>query len=101
MAKLQIMSLIQKFIYLCDMQPIGNKVIVKPIKTESISKGGLIIIQEESTETGEVLEVSKDITDSPLERGQKVMYSKGAGNKVVIDEEECVILNHHEIWLIL
>lgn len=92
---------IDKIYYLCHMQPIGNKIIVKPIKTENVSKSGLIIIKEETTETGEIHEVSVDLKETPLSKGQKVLYPKGVGSRVEVDGEELLIMNHHEIWLIL
>jgi len=89
-------------------KPLGDRVIVKPNKTESKTKGGIIIADSISMNQkvyGEVVSVGTGIFSQSGERipmtvsvGDTVMYEKAhAVNKIEIGDEEYVLFNEHQL----
>ena len=89
-------------------KPLGDRVIVKPNKTESKTKGGIIIADSISMNQkvyGEVVSVGTGIFSQSGERipmtvkaGDTVMYEKShAVNKIEIGDEEYVLFNEHQL----
>ncbi|MFH2013151.1 MAG: co-chaperone GroES [Pseudomonadota bacterium] len=92
------------------IRPLQDRVIVKRIKEEEKTKGGIIIpdsAKEKPQEgkivavgTGKVLEDGKKL---PLDvkKGNKVLFGKYAGNEIQIDGEEYLIMREDDILGIL
>lgn len=56
-------------------KPLGNKVIVKPIKPEEVTKDGIILNPDSSKKTvskGVVLEVGKEVKS--VKKGQVILF---------------------------
>lgn len=96
------------------IRPLSDKVLLKPIKAEETTKGGIIIPETASTteagqaEEAEVLAVGNgrlqmDGSVMPLiaKPGDKVVYINYGGTEVNIDGEECLILEEAAILAIL
>jgi chaperonin GroES len=84
-----------------DLRPIGDKIIVKPLRPEEISKGGIIIPDsvKKPPLVGYVLAAgpgrhSELGTLLPMEvkAGDKIFYSRFAGTQVQASDAEPVIL---------
>jgi chaperonin GroES len=89
-----------------NLKPLGDRVIVKPIAKEEVSKGGIVIpdTAKEKPQEGEVLAVGPGKMDENGKRiepevkvGDKVIYAKYGGTDIKEDGEELVILRDSDI----
>ena len=85
--------------------PLGDRVVIKNQEMNEVSKGGIILAgaAKEKPQMAEVIAVGpggnvdgKEIT-MHVKEGQKVIYSKYAGNEVKLDGEEYVIVRQSDI----
>ena len=93
------------------IQPLYDRVIVKRIKEEEKTKGGIIIpdTAKEKPIMGTVIAVGSGKIEGkgnkrvPLEmkEGDKVLFSKYAGNEITIDGEEHLIMKEEDIIAIV
>nr|WP_210432951.1 co-chaperone GroES [Carboxydothermus ferrireducens] len=91
-------------------RPLHDRVLVKPLPSEEVTKSGIVIpdTAKEKPQQGEVKAVgSGRILENgervPMEVkvGDRVFYSKYAGTEVKIDGEEYLILRESDILGIL
>ncbi len=92
------------------IRPLGERVVVKPLPMEEVTKGGIVLpdTAKEKPQKGEVTAVgSGRLLDNgqripiDLKVGDKVLYSKYAGNEVKLDGEEYLILREGDILGVL
>jgi chaperonin GroES len=85
-------------------------VVVKPLPMEEVTKGGIVLpdTAKEKPQKGEVMAVGPGrLLDNgqrvaiDLKVGDKVLYSKYAGNEVKLDGEEYLILRESDILGVL
>ncbi|RKZ08267.1 co-chaperone GroES [bacterium] len=91
--------------------PLADRVLVKPVDTKEVKKGGIIIpdTAKEKPQEGEVVAVGKGRLNEktgeriPLEvkKGDKVLYGKYSGTEITIDDVEYLILRESDILAIL
>lgn len=88
------------------IRPLGERVVVKPLPSEEITKGGIVLpdTAKEKPQEGEVVAVgSGRLLDNgtrvsiDLNVGDKVLFSKYAGNEVKIDGVEYLIMREADI----
>jgi len=93
-----------------NLVPLGDRVIVKPLPQEEVTKGGIILpdTAKEKPMQGEVLAVGNgklldNGTKVPMEvkAHDKVLYGKYSGTEVKIDGEEYLIVKESEILAIV
>ncbi len=94
-----------------NIQPLGDRVVVKPLEAESKSKGGIVLpdTAKEKPQEGKVVAVGKGkVLDSgavqPLEvkAGDKVLYGKYSGNEITTkDGDELLIMREEDILAIV
>ena len=86
--------------------PLGDRVLVKPLEREEVSKGGIVLpdTAKEKPQEGTVLAVGsgrvlEDGTKVPMEvkSGDKVLYGKYAGTEIKIEGKEYLILSEKDI----
>jgi len=86
--------------------PLGERVVIKPLPREEISKGGIVLpdTAKEKPQEGEIIAVGPGKLSEDGKRiamevkvGDKVVYSKYAGTEFKLDEEEVVILRESDI----
>ena len=91
------------------IKPLADRVVIKLVEEEETSKGGLILTgsAKEKPQVAEVIAVGpggvvdgKDVTMS-VNVGDKVIYSKYAGNEVKLDGEEYTILREEDILAVV
>lgn len=92
------------------VKPLGDRILVKPLAAEEKTASGIVLpdTAKEKPQQGEVLAVgSGKLLENgqkvPLEVkvGDKVIYSKYAGNEIKIDGEECMIMAERDILAIV
>jgi len=93
------------------IQPLGDRVVVKPLEAESKTKGGIVLpdTAKEKPQEGEIVAVGKgkaldNGTIQPLEVkvGDKVLYGKYSGNEITTKEgDELLIMREEDILAII
>ena len=88
------------------LQPLGDRVVVKPIEREEVTKGGLVLpdTAKEKPQEGKVLAAGPGRLSEDGKRiamdikvGEIVLYVKYGGTEVKIDGEELMILRESDI----
>jgi chaperonin GroES len=88
------------------LQPLADRVVVKPIEKEEVTKGGIVLpdTAKEKPQEGEVIAVGPGRLSEDGKRmaidvkvGDRVIYAKYGGTEIKIDDEELVILRESDI----
>jgi len=91
---------------MAKIEPLGDRVVIKPIPKEEVSKGGIILpdTAKEKPQEGEIIAVGpgKLFEDGErkameVKKGDRVIYSKYAGTEFKLDGEELVIMREGDI----
>ena len=89
-----------------DIRPLHDRLIVKRLGGEDMSKGGIIIPDsaKEKPQEGEVIAVGNgkvrdDGTIQPLDlkKGDKILFSKYGGTEIKVDGEEHLIMREEDV----
>ncbi len=85
------------------VKPLGARVIVKPIEEPEKTSAGLYLpdTAKEKSMEGEVVAVGKLDDGIELKVGDRVIYQKYAGTKIVLDDEEYLILDQNDVLAVL
>jgi chaperonin GroES len=88
------------------LQPLGDRIVVKPIEREEVTKGGIVLpdtVKEKPQEgkviaagPGRLSEDGKRIA-MDIKVGDVVLYVKYGGTEIKIDDEELIILRESDI----
>ncbi len=93
-----------------SLTPIGDRVVVKPLTRDEVTKSGLVLpdTAQEKPQEGEILAVGPGrVMDNgrkiPMElaKGDKVVYARYAGTEFKIDDDELLILTERDILAVL
>jgi chaperonin GroES len=88
------------------LQPLADRLVVKPIEREEMTKGGIVLpdTAKERPQEGEVIAVgpgrkSEDgkLIEMDVKVGDRVVYAKYGGTEIKIDDEELIILRESDI----
>jgi len=88
------------------LQPLGDRIVVKPIEREEVTKGGIVLpdTAKEKPQEGKVLAAGPGRLSEDGKRiamdvkvGDVVLYVKYGGTEVKIDSEELMILRESDI----
>lgn len=88
------------------IQPLGDRVLVEPIKEEEQKKGGIIIpdTAKEKPTTGKVIAIGTGKLDEKgnkipfnVKVGDKVLMPKYGGTEVKLDDKEYQIIREEDI----
>jgi len=93
------------------IQPLGDRVVVKPLQAENKTKGGILLpdTAKEKPQEGEVIAVGKGkVLDSgsiqalEVKVGDKILYGKYSGNEITTKEgDELLIMREEDILAII
>lgn len=92
-----------------NIKPIGDKVVIKPIAVEEITKSGIVLpgSAQEKPQQGEVIAVGDGIYQNgvkiPMELkvGDRVVYGKFGGIDVKLNNEEVIIMSEKDVLIVL
>lgn len=94
-----------------NIQPLGDRVLVRPISKEEKTESGIIIpdtATKEKPEEGEVLVVGPGKLDEDgkrmpmeVEKGQTVMFTKYGPNELEIEGETYLIVRESDILAVI
>lgn len=88
------------------LQPLADRVLVKPIEKEEMTKSGIYLpdTAKEKPQEGEVIAVGPGKMSEDGKRialdikvGDTVIYAKYGGTEIKIDDEELIILRESDI----
>ena len=88
------------------LQPLGDRVVVKPAEREETTKSGIVIpdTAKEKPQRGSVIAVGKGRRDDDGDRipmdvsvGDTVLFAKYAGTEFKFEDEEYLILSEKDI----
>jgi len=91
---------------MAKLQPLGDRVVIKAIEREEITRGGIVLpdTAKEKPQEGEVVAVGPGrLTEDgkriamEVEVGERVIYAKYAGTEIRLDDEEFIILRESDI----
>lgn len=93
------------------LQPLADKVILKPIVEDEVTKAGIVLpetAEKEKSEKGEVIAVgpgkileSGQRSEMPVKVGDKVLFTKYGPNEIKINDEEYLIASIEDILAII
>jgi chaperonin GroES len=85
-----------------NIKPLGNRILVKPLTTEEVTKSGIVLpdtAEKEKKEQGEVVAIGEgeDIKKLKIKVGDKVLFGKYVGDEVEIDKVDYKFLKDEDI----
>ena len=91
---------------MANFRPLHDRVVVKRVKEEEKSRGGIIIpdTAQEKPQEGEIVAVGPGARDEDGERialdvkvGDRILFGKWSGTEVKVDGEELLIMKESDI----
>lgn len=88
------------------LEPLGDRLVVRPIEREEVTKGGIVLpdTAKEKPQEGEVLAIGPGRMSDDGKRiamdvkvGDIVVYAKYGGTEIKVDDEELIILRESDI----
>ncbi|HEX8025721.1 MAG TPA: co-chaperone GroES [Candidatus Limnocylindrales bacterium] len=92
------------------LQPLGDRVVIKPTPREEMTKSGIVLpdTAKEKPQEGEIIAVGPGAFDTDGKRmpmdvkvGQKVLYGKYAGTEFKVEDDELLIVSQKDILAIV
>ena len=92
------------------LKPLGDRVVVKPLSREEVTKSGIVLpdTAKEKPQEGSVVAVGPGrLLDSgqrvavELKEGDRVLFAKYAGTEFKRDDEELLILTEKDILAVV
>lgn len=92
-----------------NLRPLGDRVVIKKIEAEETTKSGIVLpgTAKEKPQMAEVVAVGPGKVEDgkeikmELKVGDKVIFSKYAGNEIKMDGEEYTILKQDDILAVV
>jgi chaperonin GroES len=100
---------VRRIIVAAKLQPLADRLVVKPIAKEEVTKGGIFLpdTAKEKPQEGEIIAVGPGrMTDEgkriamEVKVGDRVIYAKYGGSEIKIDDVEMIILRESDILAI-
>ena len=91
---------------MAKIEPLGDRVVIKPTPKEEVSKGGIVLpdTAKEKPQEGKIIAVGPGrLTEDgkriamDVKKGDKVIYSKYAGTEFKLNDEELIIMREGDI----
>ena len=92
------------------LQPLADRLVVKPIAREEVTKGGIVLpdTAKEKPQEGEVVAVGKGkrledgkVVVLDVQVGDRILFGKYSGSDIKLDGEEYLIMREDEVLGIL
>ena len=94
-----------------NLRPLADRVLVRPLEREEVTKSGIVLpdTAKEKPQEGVVEAVGNGRLNEQTGKrepvdvavGDRVIYSKYAGNEVKVDDEELLILSEKDILAVV
>jgi chaperonin GroES len=92
------------------IKPLADRVLVKPIDTAEVKKGGIIIpdTAKEKPMQGEVMAIGTGrqtdegkIIPMTVKKGDKILYGKYSGTEISVVDEDLLIMRESDVLAII
>jgi chaperonin GroES len=88
------------------LKPLGDRIVVKPVTQEEVTKSGIVLpdtVEKEKKEQGEIISIGEGekIKKLNLKVGDTVIFGKYAGDEVEIDDTEYKVLKDEDVLAII
>ena len=93
------------------LQPLGDRVVIKPLKAEEKTRGGILLpdTAKEKPQEGEIVAVGRgrvldngSVQALEVKVGDRVLYGKYSGSEIKSkDDEDLIIMKEEEILVII
>ncbi len=85
-----------------QIKPLGDRILVKPLTSEEVTKSGIVLpdtAEKEKKEQGEIIAIGdgEKIKKLNLKVGDKVLFGKYAGDDAEVDKVEFKFLKDEDI----
>jgi len=94
-----------------NLQPLGDRIIVKPLAAEEVTKGGIVLpdTAKEKPQEGEIVAVGRGkVTEDgklqamEVKKGDRVLYGKYSGSEITTKKgEELLIMREEDVLAIV
>lgn len=87
-----------------NIKPIGERVLLKPIKIEEKTASGIILTSNSSNDLpnmAEVIEIGNLEKFKEIKVGKKVVYSKFSGTEIKDNDVKYIIINAEDILALI
>ena len=86
-----------------EIQPLGDRVLVRLVEEEAVTKSGLVIpdTAKEKPQRAEVIAVGDDEEAIKVKPGDVVLFAKYSGTDVRVDNEDYLILNSADLLAVV
>ncbi len=93
-----------------NIAPLADRVVVKPLEAQEISKGGIILpdTAKEKPIEGTIVAIGKGkqsddgkLIALTVNVGDKVLYGKYSGTEITVDGEDYLIMRESDIFAIV
>ncbi len=95
---------------MASITPIGDKILIKRIEAEEVTKGGIVIPDsaKDKPAEGKVIAVgagrrlpSGEVVDFQVKKNDRVLFSSYAGSEVKIDGNAHLVMSEDEILAVV
>ncbi len=84
-----------------NIKPIGERVLIRPVKTGEKTKGGIYIPEsaKEEKKEGEVVATGtlKDGKPMPLKKGDRIIYGGYSSDEFELDDKKYIFVDYKDI----
>ncbi|MEA3328168.1 MAG: co-chaperone GroES [Candidatus Omnitrophota bacterium] len=93
-----------------NLRPLGDKIIIKVLKSEEKTKGGIVLpdTAKEKPQQGKVVAVGNGrvlengkIMPLEVKKNSKILFGKYSGDEVKVDVEEYLIIRESDVLAII
>ena len=93
-----------------NIKPLADRVVVKPVEEQEVSKSGIIIpdTAKEKPMEGEIIEVGSGrlsddgkLVNLEVKKGDRVLYGKYSGTEISIEGNEYLIMRESDIFAVI
>ena len=85
--------------------PLGDRVVLKQVEAEETTKSGIVLpgSAQEKPQMAQVVAVGPGTEEVKMEvkEGDKVIFSKYAGNEIKVDGEDLILMSQKDILAIV
>ena len=80
------------------IQPLGERVLVKPVKAEERTKAGIYIPEEARENKKEaIVEEIGSLKEATLKKGDRIMYGGDSSDEFEVDGEKFLIIEYKDV----
>ena len=93
-----------------NIKPLADRVVVKAIEEQEVSKSGIIIpdTAKEKPMEGEIIEIGSGrlsddgkLVSLEVKKGDRVLYGKYSGTEISIDGDDYLIMRESDIFAVI